>query len=274
MIPVDLSEAAIMRADFEAAHKRRFGFTLARQADPHRDHRSRSDEHRTATGRKPCPRADSNSLASARQFFSGGVWHDATVHDRAPHDRRPHKGPRRHPRAASERDRRTRLDRHALTSRGDLVVDENRAPHSARPLPRRATHPIPSSSKYSPTASRPSRKTWGEALRATRALRQHQGASRLLLRPLHAAANSWPMRPCSCASGQHGQRRRRRPRSLHWRHAPRRQLHAQRPLQRRHTPSDITVVTPVFIRDDATPHLLCRQSRPTTPISAAWHRDP
>lgn len=81
-IPVDLSEINIMRADFEAAHQRRFGFT-----SPGKPIRIAHIEVE-ATGRTEPPtsriRAEPSPSAShVRRFFSKGNWHEATVHDRA-----------------------------------------------------------------------------------------------------------------------------------------------------------------------------------------------
>jgi 5-oxoprolinase (ATP-hydrolysing) len=80
-IPVDLSEPAIMRADFEAAHKRRFGFTT-----PDKPLRIATIEVEAASIADP-PAANIATEPAAhatqtRRFFSAGQWHDAIVHAR------------------------------------------------------------------------------------------------------------------------------------------------------------------------------------------------
>ncbi len=80
-IPVDLSEPAIMRADFEALHKRRFGFT-----SPDKPLRIVHIEVE-ATGEAPPPIASvapepCHPSSRSRRFFSAGSWHEASVHVR------------------------------------------------------------------------------------------------------------------------------------------------------------------------------------------------
>jgi 5-oxoprolinase (ATP-hydrolysing) len=81
-IPVELSEAAIMRADFEAAHQRRFGFTSPGKPIriAHIEVEAAGRIEPPATG----PVTQRSSPASkVRRFFSEGGWHEAAVHDRA-----------------------------------------------------------------------------------------------------------------------------------------------------------------------------------------------
>jgi 5-oxoprolinase (ATP-hydrolysing) len=82
-IPVDLSEIAIMRADFERAHKRRFGFT-----SPGKPIRIAHMEVEAISNTEPpeatiAPAPIRWTTPTMRRFFSCGLWHDATVHDRA-----------------------------------------------------------------------------------------------------------------------------------------------------------------------------------------------
>ncbi|HEX5667069.1 MAG TPA: hydantoinase/oxoprolinase family protein, partial [Hyphomicrobium sp.] len=80
-IPLDLSEIAIMRADFERAHKRRFGFT-----SPGKPIRiAHMEVEATSTTEPPeakiAPAPVKCTTSTTRRFFSGGRWHHATVHD-------------------------------------------------------------------------------------------------------------------------------------------------------------------------------------------------
>ncbi len=81
-IPVDLSEPVLMRADFEAAHKRRFGFT-----SPDKPLRIATIEVEAASMAAPPPANIASEptahATNARRFFSAGQWHDASVHARA-----------------------------------------------------------------------------------------------------------------------------------------------------------------------------------------------
>ncbi|MBA4130206.1 MAG: 5-oxoprolinase [Hyphomicrobium sp.] len=80
-IPVDLSEPVLMRADFEAAHKRRFGFTSSDK--PLRIATIEVEAASTATpptaeiATEPTPQG-----TATRHFFSAGQWHDAIVQAR------------------------------------------------------------------------------------------------------------------------------------------------------------------------------------------------
>lgn len=81
-LPVDLSEPAIMRADFERMHRRRFGFISI--GKPLRIAHIEVE----ATGSTANPDATISieplpSAPRARRFFSCGKWHNATVYDRA-----------------------------------------------------------------------------------------------------------------------------------------------------------------------------------------------
>ncbi len=81
-IPVDLSEPAIMRADFEAAHQRRFGFTASdkplRIATIEVEAISTAAPPSATIAAEPAPH-----LSSTRRVFSAGQWHDAIVYARA-----------------------------------------------------------------------------------------------------------------------------------------------------------------------------------------------
>ncbi|MGE5267493.1 MAG: hydantoinase/oxoprolinase family protein, partial [Deltaproteobacteria bacterium] len=164
-IPVELSEAVIMRADFEAAHKRRFGFTSPgkpiRIAHIEVEATGRIEPPATGLAPQPCPPA-----SKVRRFFSEGSWHEASVHDRAalqPEDRisgpaiiiEPHQSVVVEPGWSA-----------TLTARRDLVLSRTR--------PRAATRPETSPSVPDPVllevfANRFSSiaENMGEALRAT-----------------------------------------------------------------------------------------------------------
>lgn len=82
-IPVEWSEPAIMRADFESRHRRRFGF-----ASPGKPIRIVHIEVEAVSNPENCePALAQSDFAQAepsrRRFFSNGIWHDAAVHHRA-----------------------------------------------------------------------------------------------------------------------------------------------------------------------------------------------
>lgn len=82
-IPVEVSEAVIMRADFEREHKRRFGFTSPDKPIriAHIEVEAMSDQATPDVTLAPQDRTP--FATTTRGFYSGGVWHQATVHDRS-----------------------------------------------------------------------------------------------------------------------------------------------------------------------------------------------
>ncbi|MCB1520633.1 MAG: hydantoinase B/oxoprolinase family protein [Hyphomicrobiaceae bacterium] len=92
-LPVELTEAHIMRRDFEAAHARQFGFMspgktiviAAIEVEATGGGTAHVDreligvhQHQTQTGAPPV-----STPSGATRFYSGGRWHDAPVYHRA-----------------------------------------------------------------------------------------------------------------------------------------------------------------------------------------------
>jgi len=82
-IPVELSEPHLMRADFEALHRRRFGFD-----EPGKPIRIAQIEVEAESSSAPPPadlpepETGSQPEPATRPFFSNGAWHDAAIRHR------------------------------------------------------------------------------------------------------------------------------------------------------------------------------------------------